>query len=293
MVRFGVAATAIISLVIVIRALRAPALTPMVVEREVMDEAAVPARNPPRLEPWLGVLVRPSSEVMSLQEGTVQRVHVRLGDRVEKGQLLVTLEPTAAQAALATQRGSAEVAQAEQVLAEIEQRQASEREARAQEVQRFLNVEEASASSYAARSANIRLRAAIGRANERQGALAAARLQLRQTELRAPISGRVSECFLEEGSTATMGRRLMRIVSDQPPRLRFAVPATALELVALETRLQVFIPSMNRTLQAEVDALAPRVDPLTGMWLVEAGCRCAADLPSGLAANVSLAPGSR
>jgi RND family efflux transporter MFP subunit len=149
-----------------------------------------------------------SVEVRARVGGYIQGVHFRDGDYVSRGQLLFTLDPRPAQAALATARAQLAQAQAQLNLARSE-----------------LTRSETLLASQAVSQAEVDTRrgalqqgeAAVAAAN---AAIRARQLDLEFTRVTAPISGRVSDRRVDPGNLVAGGSSqadvLTTVVSSAP-----------------------------------------------------------------------------
>src|SRR5689334_3216495 len=120
-------------------------------------------------------------EVRPRATGYLQGVHFRDGDYVRAGQLLFTIDPRPAQAALA--QASAQLTQAQAALANARTELAR---SRALSAQRAASLEEVETRQAAVRSGAAQVAAAQAVVRER-------RLDVGFTRVLAPISGRISE----------------------------------------------------------------------------------------------------
>jgi multidrug efflux system membrane fusion protein len=136
--------------------------------------------------------------------GYVDSIHFTEGASVKKGQLLFQIDPRPYQAEVDRLNANLAQARAEQVLAQ----------ANADRGQRLLDQhavakEEADRLSTAAQSARSQVAATTA-------ALAAAKLNLDFTQVRAPIDGRVSNALITAGNLVTSTDVLTRVVSVNP-----------------------------------------------------------------------------
>ena len=149
-----------------------------------------------------------SGEVRARVGGYVSGVHFRDGDRVRRGQLLFTLDPRPAQAALASARAQLSQAQAQLTLAQSELARAEtllESQAISQaEVDTRRGALQTAQAAIAAANANVRAR----------------QLDLEFTRVTAPISGRVSDRRVDPGNLVAGGSSaadvLTTVVSSAP-----------------------------------------------------------------------------
>lgn len=140
--------------------------------------------------------------------GYVSAVHFRDGDFVRRGQLLFTLDPRPAQAALASARATLAQANAQLTLARSEYE-------RAQTLLESQAVSQAEADTR--RGAVLTAEAAVAAAN---AGVRARQLDLEFTRVVAPISGRVSDRRVDPGNLigggSSAGDILTTIVSSAP-----------------------------------------------------------------------------
>jgi RND family efflux transporter MFP subunit len=149
-----------------------------------------------------------SVEVRARVGGYISGVHFRDGDYVRRGQLLFTLDPRPAQAALASARAQLSQAQAQLTLAQSELERAEtllESQAVSQaEVDTRRGALQTAQAAIAAANANVRAR----------------QLDLEFTRVTAPISGRVSDRRVDAGNLVAGGSSaadvLTTVVSSAP-----------------------------------------------------------------------------
>jgi RND family efflux transporter MFP subunit len=149
-----------------------------------------------------------SVEVRARVGGYISGVHFRDGDYVRRGQLLFTLDPRPAQAALASARAQLSQAQAQLTLAPSELARAEtllESQAVSQaEVDTRRGALQTAQAAIAAANANVRAR----------------QLDLEFTRVTAPISGRVSDRRVDAGNLVAGGSSaadvLTTVVSSAP-----------------------------------------------------------------------------
>lgn len=149
-----------------------------------------------------------SVEVRARVGGYISGVHFRDGDYVRRGQLLFTLDPRPAQAALASARAQLSQAQAQLTLAQSQLERAEtllESQAVSQaEVDTRRGALQTAEAAIAAANANVRAR----------------QLDLEFTRVTAPISGRVSDRRVDAGNLVAGGSSaadvLTTVVSSAP-----------------------------------------------------------------------------
>ncbi|MFO7769347.1 MAG: efflux RND transporter periplasmic adaptor subunit [bacterium] len=210
--------------------------------------------------------VYPITEVKinSQVSARVERLRVAEGQRVEKGQVLLELDPTlyrarvnAAEATLRSQRANAEAARAQLRQAEDAlrtQEQLAERElGREQELRDARNSRDAAAA---------RLRSAEAQVNQAEANLEQARDDLARTVLRAPMDGVVTALAVEEGEMVlgtqmAMGTQLMAVSDLSAMEVQAEVDETDVVTVEVGQRAEVEVDALpDRVLEGEVTEIA-------------------------------------
>ena len=225
------------------------------------------------------VQAKQGATVSSRLLATITAVHVRAGDRVTAGQLLVELDPRDLESRLAQSR--------EQVRAIAARLQES-----VSNLERIKGLFErklvARADLDRALAGHDSLAAELASA---QQAVSEAETALSYTRIRAHIDGRVVDRLAEPGDTATPGVPLLSIYN--PGTLR--VEARVRERLALALRpgqmLDVLIPALNHQLTAELEELVPSADPGSRSFLVKVRIDQDARLLPGMYAELRVPAG--
>jgi membrane fusion protein, multidrug efflux system len=167
------------------------------------------------------VIPHQSSTVASQVEGIIRRVAFQEGQDVVKGQVLFEIDPRPYQAQY--QVAAANLARS-RATAENAQREAQRYAALAQ--QDYVTREQADQQRAAAASGAAQVAAD-------QAALSAARFNLENTTIRAPISGRTGALLVREGNLVHASGTTPLVVINQisPILVRFAIPSTQLPLL--------------------------------------------------------------
>lgn len=177
----------------------APGAPPVTVSAPLVQDVVDWDEFVGRFEAIQNVEVRPRAS------GYLQGVHFRDGQAVRKGQLLFTIDPRPAEAAVA--QAVAQLAQAQATLAN-----ARTELARSQTLatQRAASQEEVESRQAAVRSGNAQVAAA-------QANVRARRLDLGFTRVYSPISGRISERRVDVGNSVAADQTVLTTVVSVDP----------------------------------------------------------------------------
>ncbi len=221
-----------------------------------------------------------SSRVMAL----VTAVYVELGDSVTAGQVLLAIDPTAAQGQVAQARGG--LAQAEAALT-LAQRNLARFEALAASK---------SASELELDMARMQYEQAAGAVKQAQGGVDSASSVARESRVVAPFAGHVAARLVEVGDLAAPGRPLVMLESSLGRRLVVAVPETVARTAALAPGRALAVTLDARPDLGEIAGhlveVSPGPDPVAHSYTVKIDLP-ALDLPAGAAGRAYLPSGRR
>lgn len=230
-------------------------------------QAAKPALSVSVVQPQtapLAVTVSANGSIAAWQEASVgaetqglrlAEVHVNVGDRVRRGQVLATFSSDTVQADLAQIRAA--VAEADAVLADAQANAARARELQAtgalsaQQINQFLTAE----------------RTAEARVAAQRAALQAQELRLRQTRVLAPDDGVISARMATVGAVVPAGMELFRLI--RGGRLEWRAEVAAADLALLKPGQSVRVQATGaQPLQGRLRMVAPTLDAATRNGLV-------------------------
>lgn len=199
-------------------------------------------------------------------------VLVEAGDSVRKGQLLATLQADTVRA---------DVAQAEAALAEA-QAAAADAEANAQRARAVQGSGAMSAQAIgqmltAAQTAQARVAA-------QQAALAAAKLRLAQTEIKAPDDGLISVRTATVGAVVPAGQELFRLIRQSRLEWRAEVPAADFARIK-PGQPAVLTPAGGNAVPGVVRRVAPTVDAQTRNGVVYVDLQASPAVKAGMFAR--------
>lgn len=227
--------------------------------------------------------VRPTDETLlgSRVLSTVLAIHVRAGETVSRGDLLVELDAAAASAALEQRRqaeASAIAALEAATLARDRARQVFDRGSLSQ------------ADFDAALTAFRRARAERERAAQ---AVAEAGTLLSFTRIEAPIDGRIVERLVEPGDVVAPGQPLLKLFNPGRLRIEAEVRESLVARVNPGDTLRARIDAIDRELAVTVEEIVPTANPGSRTFLVKALLPTLEDVYPGMFARLEIPVGTR
>lgn len=222
------------------------------------------------------IRARHSADLRFELGGTVRAVHVEEGQRVRKGQKLVTLDDRELRLAheeaearylkalgqLAVEEEGYQGSNAERLLsersAELQQLEAEGTISRRERLDRELEIgmEAVRAGAYRRELMEVRSGLAAARAD-------AARLEieLERTVVRAPFAGVVSGMELDPGERVQVGDPVARLVDDMRVEAVVHLLESDLARVSVGREALLSLPALEARIPATVDVVDPEVDP--------------------------------
>lgn len=253
--------------------------------------------QPEKDEAFLGVmLAQQAVDVAADIDGTIERLHVSVGDRVRQGDPIATLDSALIEKDRAMAEADLRSLQAEEVSS-----QTTLAAARDLLDRRRLNPDLFPAEELAQRDFEWQLAEAAIEAIEARIAGSEAfvdRLDelARSGTVRAPFDGVVALRHLDPGATLARGTPIVRLIGDNILRVRFAVPGERPGLVRIDDTVIVAAEGLDGSATGVVDSVAPEVDAAAGVILAEARIASSSapreSIPAGAVVRVTLAAGS-
>lgn len=204
-------------------------------EEPVEVTASVPVRGPATEAYPATVVSTDEAEMATRSSGTVKRVRVDVGSRVEAGDTLLELDAT-------------------DVAAAVREAEASVRQAR----RRFERIRSLEADGAATRQELDDARAALERA---RAGLERARGQRDYVVLRAPFDGTVSTRSVDPGDLAVPGRPVLGLVRPRSVKVVAGLPARVARGLEPGAGASVLDPDTGRRRSARVARIAPARQP--------------------------------
>jgi RND family efflux transporter MFP subunit len=220
---------------------------------------------------FLGVVVALQSVELSARfDGTLERLDVHVGDRVRRGTPIARLEDRSVARDLAMAEASLRVAEAEHDRLVIELEDAADRRERLHRIPDLVAREQLTAANSQEQVAAARLRgseADLAGKRERADQL---REMLRDAQIVAPFDGTIAARYVDPGATVSRSAPIVRVISPASLVIRFAVPEEQAAEIALGREVIVRVASMDATMGAVIESIAPEIDAALRMVVVEA-----------------------
>lgn len=198
-----------------------------------------------------------SADLSTRMMGYVNKVHVNVGDRVRKGQLLVSINNSDLQAKRA------------QVNARITEASAAYKNAQ-KDYNRFKNLfadNSASQKELDDMTANYEMaKARLESANQMKNEINA---QFAYSNLTAPFNGIITSRNVEKGNMANPGMPLISIETQGNFEVMAKVPETEISDIKTGTSVDVLVKSINQTIKGKVKEVSPSAKNTGGQYLVK------------------------
>jgi RND family efflux transporter MFP subunit len=231
----------------------------------------------PRIESMpAGIRAQETTLIASRIMARIEKIHVRAGDMVKKGALLVNLENSAL---------TAQIAQAKARVASI-QALLDEAKSSLQRIQNLKQQGLASTSDLDKAVANFNrlssdLKAAIQSEKEAITALG-------YSEILSPIDGRIVDRSAEPGGMATPGQTLLSLYNP----LSLLVEADVREALAVKLTVgqsvTIRLDTLNKTIPATISEMVPAADPNARSFTVKADIQFDEKLRPGMFARMDI-----
>ncbi len=286
------------ALVLIWRQVRAPgepaaagSAGPQAQARLPSARGTVPVRSP---ECYLGVVVaREAVDVATEAAGHLERIEVRIGDRVAQGDVVALLDTQAVDYQLAIERANLRSAEAQQRRQALEADRSAQEHHRRLALEGLLSREEEEAAAFRHQTAAVALEEAAAEVARVEARIAELEGTLERSRMRAPFAATVARRYLDAGARVAAGTPVVRLISSGNLLVRFAVPPEGASAVAVGAAVRVEVEEPALTLGGVVEQLSPEIDAGSQMLFVEARLEAkagaAAAVPSGAAARVSRA----
>jgi len=220
-----------------------------------------------------------SARVMS----TITKIHVRAGDEVKAGDVLVELDKPAlerqrSQSMAALQAAEAAFKQAEDDLNRAERlRQQQPGAISEQQFNEFRTRRDQAQANY----------------EKAKQALAEIEVNISYCTIKSPRNGRIVDRLAEEGDTASPGVPLLTLYDPSSLRLEVPVIENLAAQLDIGSKVKVFIDALQREIEGVVDEKVPQADAATRTVLVKVSLPATPGLVEGMFGRLNIEAGQR
>jgi membrane fusion protein (multidrug efflux system) len=181
--------------------------------------------------------------VPAQSNGVVEKIHVRQGVRVNRGQLLAELDGAVLESSID------ELTHTLELLTTIYERQSRLWEK---------NI-----------GSEIEYLEAKNNKENMEKKLETLKEQYEMTKIYAPISGTVDDVFIKEGEMAAAGRGAIRIVQLSQLKIRVSLSENYISRIAINDPVRVQIPVIGKEMELKIDAVSQVIDPNNRTFQIE------------------------
>ncbi|HEX4495139.1 MAG TPA: efflux RND transporter periplasmic adaptor subunit [Thermoanaerobaculia bacterium] len=219
---------------------------------------------------WIGVVVsRQSVDVKADSQGRLQTVRVSIGDHVNKGDPIATLDTSLAAQDLSMARSELRSAQVDERRAGDEMAESLARNDRRQKNPDFFSKEDLAQASLQAKTVTAAHDVAVERVKQQTSKVQQLETSLSQNEIRAPFEGRVAQRFADPGAVVGPGTAVIRLISAGDLLVRAAVPTEEARKLKEGDPVAVAVRTVDLKIPGTVQRIAPEVDAASQMVLIE------------------------
>lgn len=198
-----------------------------------------------------------SAQISTRMMAFVDEIYVKRGDRVKKGQVLIRLNSKDL------------LAKKQQVLAQLSAAELAAKNAN-KDYRRFRALH-ATQSVSDKELENMKLNKMSMDANLKvaQKGLEEIDAMLAYTIIKSPFSGRVTQKYIDKGSTANPGMPLLTVEQSHEMEVSSAIPENYMPYVEQGARVEVVVKTLQRTLKGTVSELSPSASLHGGQYTVK------------------------
>ncbi len=236
---------------------------------------------------FLAVAVaRRAVEVTAELDGELRSLNVAVGDRVEPGTRIGTIETREIAEQLASSQAAITALEADRKRAQIDLESVKNQYERRAAYPDLYPREQLEELQSKAKSSAAAVETAAARVSEERGHAAQLAGRLSHAILTSPIHGTVATRYLDPGAIVRSGTPIVRLISAGSYVIRFAVPPDQSSHLRLGERIG-FLPESRGGAPAElpgvISQIAPQVDTASQMVFAEADLDAPAGGSSGIA----------
>lgn len=235
-----------------------------------------------------------SAQLSSQVMGTITRVNVHEGDRVRRGEVLITIDAAQQRSAYASANAGLQASQENIAAADADYALAESTMRRYQTLfdKKSVSPQEYDEVKTRLAAAKARRDAAHAGRTQAEAGVAEANTAIGFTTIRAPFDGLVVAKLADAGAMATPGVPLLAIEDPGRFRLEAIVDESQIGTVRLGEAVPVVLDSLgNQTITGKVVQIVPMVDPASRTFTVKIDLPSNPQIRSGLFGRARFARG--
>jgi RND family efflux transporter MFP subunit len=199
----------------------------------------------------------------------LQTVRVSIGDHVNKGDPIATLDTSLAAQDLSMARSELRSAEVDERRAADEMAESLARNDRRQKNPDFFSKEDLAQAALQAKTVTAAHDVAVERVKQQSSKVQQLATSLSRNEIRAPFEGRVAERFADPGAVVGPGTAVVRLISAGDLLVRAAVPTEEARKLKEGDPVAVAVRTFDLRIPGTVQRIAPEVDAASQMVLIE------------------------
>ena len=261
------------------RASETPADTGATVSAELIDVAP---REITETYTTTGTLITDDRvEIASRVMGYIRSINVEEGNKIRKGQLLLTIDPTEIQARL--DEAQARLAQANARMAEANA-----------DLQRYRKLfEQHLVAATAFRKIELAAQLADQEQRAAQATLSRVRVELQYAEIRSPVDGIVVRKHRQKGDIATPGAPLLTVENPDNIVMRTYIREDHLQHIKPGDAVRITVDAAQLSTDGIVTQVVPAGDPATHSYMVKAALKETRGVRTGMFARADFSVGHK
>ncbi|MDI3534948.1 MAG: HlyD family secretion protein [Thermosediminibacterales bacterium] len=209
--------------------------------------------------------------------GDITAVKKELGDRVEKGEILIELEKQAAlaqlkqaEAGLAAAKANLKALEGSNLLSQLNQAEANYNRMKELFEAGAVSKQQLEAAEVQYNSVKTGYDAALAQVKQAEAAVELARTNYDNTVIESPISGWVSMVNAKVGQVAAPGSPLMRVVDIDTLTAEISIPESIINNIEVGQVVKVEIDALGgRVFKGILKSISPSADPMTHSFIAE------------------------
>ncbi len=228
--------------------------------------------------------------------GTVVAVHVREGDPIRAGQVLVSIDPAQSKAALEGTQAALAASEHQLAAAQTQQKLAEETLTRYDTLfqRKSVSPQEYDEVKARAQAAAAATEAARAQRSQAKAAVAQAQSGFTYTSIRAPFNGVVIERRVDPGALASPGAPVLTVESTGRFRLEATVDEASLRFVHMGEAVPISLDAYpGESLTGRVTQIVPAADPSSRTFVVKIELPASKSVRSGLFGRAQFPRGER